>query len=370
MLWFHKRWRSFRHLFDVYHGHDNAMVSQTVSFFQASTWRVSWAWQCYGFTNVVVLSGIYLTCSMGMTMLWFHKRCRSFRHLLDVCHGHDNAMVSQTLTFFQASTWRVSWAWQCYGFTNVDVLSGIYLTCIMGMTMLWFHKRCRSFRHLLDVYRGHDNVMVTQTVSYFQAYIWRVSWILQCYGFTNVVVLSGIYLTCIMGMTALSILFCVIVLNLHHEEKNTPVPRWLRYIYNAIAFVLCFRHYGTNSASPCSRLPRWSTRYHVRSRSRLRLRSEACSSRSCTRARGSLAIRRTRSWRRSCTICARSRAGWRIRRNRTPLGYSGRCLLRCSIDSSSFSSCYLSSCRQSVCSSSTRYLAGKTSISNQCNRWT
>ena len=47
-----------------------------------------------------------------------------------------------------------------------------------------------------------------------------------------------------MGMTALSILFCVIVLNLHHEEKNTPVPRWLRYIYNAIAFVLCFRHYG------------------------------------------------------------------------------------------------------------------------------
>ena len=203
MLWLHKRGRSLRHLLDVYHGHDNVMVSQRLTFFQASTWRVSWAWQCYGFTNVDVLSCIYLTCIMGMTMLWFHKRWRSFRHLLDVCHGHDNAMVSQTLTFFQASTWRVSWAWQCYGFTNVDVLSGIYLTCIMGMTMLWFHKRWRSFRYLLDVYHGHDNAMVSRTLSFFQASTRRVAWAWQCYGFTHVVVLSGIYLTCIMGMTML-----------------------------------------------------------------------------------------------------------------------------------------------------------------------
>ena len=225
MLWFHKRCRSFRHLLDVYNGHDNVRVSQMVSFFQASTWRVSWAWQCYGFTNVVVLSGIYLTCVMGMTMLWFHKCCRSFRHVIDLYHGHDNVIVSQRLTFFQASIWRVSWAWQCYGFTNVDVLSGIYLTCIMGMTMLWFHKRWRfsgiyltcimgmtmlwfhkgwrSFRHLLDVYHVHDNVMVSQTLSFFQASTWRVSWAWQCCGYTNVVVLSGIYLTCVMGMTML-----------------------------------------------------------------------------------------------------------------------------------------------------------------------
>jgi len=56
-----------------------------------------------------------------------------------------------------------------------------------------------------------------------------------------------------MGMTALSILFCVVVLNLHHEEKNTPVPHWLRCVYNYVAFVLCMRHY--NSGQRASLFP-------------------------------------------------------------------------------------------------------------------
>ena len=40
--------------------------------------------------------------------------------------------------------------------------------------------------------------------------------------------ISGIYLTLIMAMTAMSILICVMVLNLHHRDPNAPLPKWLR----------------------------------------------------------------------------------------------------------------------------------------------
>lgn len=66
---------------------------------------------------------------------------------------------------------------------------------------------------------------------------------------THLRVLPGIYLTLIMGMTTLSILFCVVVLNLHHEEKSTPVPRWLRCVYNAVSFLLCVRRYDQEQRS-------------------------------------------------------------------------------------------------------------------------
>lgn len=46
--------------------------------------------------------------------------------------------------------------------------------------------------------------------------------------------ISGIYLTLIMAMTAMSILICVIVLNLHHRDPSAPVPVWLTKLTHGI----------------------------------------------------------------------------------------------------------------------------------------
>lgn len=45
-----------------------------------------------------------------------------------------------------------------------------------------------------------------------------------------------------MAMTAMSILICVVVLNLHHRDPNVPVPRWLRKLtYEVMARLVCMR---------------------------------------------------------------------------------------------------------------------------------
>ena len=41
---------------------------------------------------------------------------------------------------------------------------------------------------------------------------------------------AGIYLTMVMTMAALSIIVCVFVLDLHHRNSDTPVPRWVRWL--------------------------------------------------------------------------------------------------------------------------------------------
>ena len=46
----------------------------------------------------------------------------------------------------------------------------------------------------------------------------------------------------IMVMTAISIVISVIVLDLHHHEPTTPVPRWLRkFAYGFAAKILCMK---------------------------------------------------------------------------------------------------------------------------------
>ena len=55
--------------------------------------------------------------------------------------------------------------------------------------------------------------------------------------------ISGIYLTLIMAMTATSILICVLVLNLHYRDPSAPVPNWLRNLaYNVMAPLVCTKN--------------------------------------------------------------------------------------------------------------------------------
>ncbi len=50
----------------------------------------------------------------------------------------------------------------------------------------------------------------------------------------------GIYLTMVMVMTGFSIVISVIVLDLHHHEPTSPVPRWLRrLVFGCMARLLC-----------------------------------------------------------------------------------------------------------------------------------
>ncbi len=42
-------------------------------------------------------------------------------------------------------------------------------------------------------------------------------------------------------MTAMSILICVIVLNLHHRDPNRPVPPWLQRTVTIMTYVVCMR---------------------------------------------------------------------------------------------------------------------------------
>lgn len=45
-------------------------------------------------------------------------------------------------------------------------------------------------------------------------------------------------------MTAMSILICVVVLNLHHRDPNAPVPPWLHYLtFNLMSYAVCMRSY-------------------------------------------------------------------------------------------------------------------------------
>lgn len=70
--------------------------------------------------------------------------------------------------------------------------------------------------------------------------------------FINIVfLLAGIYLTMVMVMTAFSIVISVIVLDLHHHEPSSPVPRWLRrLVFGFMARILCMKTpYGTESSS-------------------------------------------------------------------------------------------------------------------------
>jgi hypothetical protein len=54
--------------------------------------------------------------------------------------------------------------------------------------------------------------------------------------------IAGIYLTLIMAMTAMSILICVVVLNLHHRDPSAPVPPWLHSVtYHFMAYAVCMR---------------------------------------------------------------------------------------------------------------------------------
>ena len=54
-----------------------------------------------------------------------------------------------------------------------------------------------------------------------------------------------------MVMTAFSIVISVIVLDLHHHEPSSPVPRWLRrLVFGFMARLLCMKTpYGTESSS-------------------------------------------------------------------------------------------------------------------------
>ncbi|XP_052098173.1 neuronal acetylcholine receptor subunit alpha-2-like [Mytilus californianus] len=55
--------------------------------------------------------------------------------------------------------------------------------------------------------------------------------------------LIGIYLTCTMGMTSMSIILTVFVLQLHHVGPHQrPVPKWLRIIcFNFLGKIMCLR---------------------------------------------------------------------------------------------------------------------------------
>lgn len=44
-----------------------------------------------------------------------------------------------------------------------------------------------------------------------------------------------------MAMTAMSILICVIVLNLHHRDPSAPVPRWLSRLTLNMSSLVCMR---------------------------------------------------------------------------------------------------------------------------------
>ena len=54
------------------------------------------------------------------------------------------------------------------------------------------------------------------------------------------VCISGIYLTMVMVMTGISIVISVIVLDLHHHEATTPVPKWLRrLVFGCMGRLMC-----------------------------------------------------------------------------------------------------------------------------------
>lgn len=54
--------------------------------------------------------------------------------------------------------------------------------------------------------------------------------------------ISGMYLTIIMAMSALSVVFSVFVLNIHHKNSGCkPPPRWLKAITRIAAFFTCSR---------------------------------------------------------------------------------------------------------------------------------
>ena len=76
----------------------------------------------------------------------------------------------------------------------------------------------------------------------------------------------GIYLTLIMAMTAMSILICVVVLNIHHRDPCTPVPIWLqRLAYNIMAPIVCMRHVVNARGSTVYQLCETSREYQSNS---------------------------------------------------------------------------------------------------------
>lgn len=56
-----------------------------------------------------------------------------------------------------------------------------------------------------------------------------------------------------MAMTAMSILICVIVLNLHHRDPNSPVPTWLRRLtHQLMAPVVCMQSVARRTTPRCN----------------------------------------------------------------------------------------------------------------------
>ena len=76
-----------------------------------------------------------------------------------------------------------------------------------------------------------------------------------------------------MAMTAMSILICVIVLNLHHRDPNSPVPTWLRRLTHRImAPLVCMQSLTRNvkivSNKSCNNVPMSATVYQMHDCSR------------------------------------------------------------------------------------------------------